>query len=190
MDSRERRVVLGSGHRVDGSERKFPRFPPDKEPAVRAALARQLADWNIGPGDLALCGGANGADILLAEICRDRGASVLLLLPFPPERFVRESVELPGTSWTERFRALAEDGRSEVRIQEESLGPLPPGADPFERNNDWLLETGLDAAKPGRPRALLVWNGQPGDGPGGTAAFHDDAVRLGLPIAVIDPSTL
>jgi hypothetical protein len=190
MDSEERRVVLGSGHRVDAPGRKSPRFPPEKETAVREALARQLAAWNVGAGDLALCGGANGADVLLAEICRDRGASLLLLLPFPPERFIQESVELPGTSWSERFRALAADGRTEVRVQEESLGPLPPGADPFERNNGWLLSTGLALARPGKPAVLLVWNRQPGDGPGGTAAFHDAALRLGLPVVVVDPSTL
>ena len=190
MEHAERRVVLGSGHRVDAPGRTSPRFPPEKEAAVREALARQLAAWSVGSGDLAICGGANGADILLAEICRDRGAAVLLLLPFPPERFIRESVELPGSAWTERFRALARDGRSTVRIQEQSLGPLPPGADPFERNNDWILETGLAEARPGTPSALLVWNRRPGDGAGGTAGFHDAAVRLGLPVVVIDPSTL
>jgi len=157
---------------------------------VREALARQLADWSVGAGDLAICGGANGADILLAEICRDRGAGVLLLLPFPRERFIEESVELPGTAWTERFRALARDGRCEVRIQQQSLGPLSPGVNPFERNNDWILRTGLAEAKPGKPSALLVWDRKPGDGPGGTAGFHDDAVRLGLPVVVIDPAAL
>ncbi len=185
-----RRVVLGSGHRVDDPGRKSPRFPPEKETAVREALARQLAVWSLGTGDLAICGGANGADILLAEICRDRGAGVLLLLPFPTERFIQESVELPGTAWTERFLTLARDGRCEVRIQEQSLGPLPPGTDPFERNNDWILRTGLAEARPGKPSALLVWDRRPGDGAGGTAGFHDAAVRLGLPVVVIDPSTL
>ncbi|HEY8020011.1 MAG TPA: hypothetical protein VIH93_02860 [Thermoanaerobaculia bacterium] len=193
MESMERRVVLGSGHRVDGPGRKSPRFPPEKETAVREALARQLAEWGVGTGgtgDLAICGGANGADILLAEICRDRGAGVLLLLPFPPERFIQESVELPGTDWTARFRALARDGRCEVRIQEQSLGPLPPGDNPFERNNEWILRTGLDEARPGKPAALLVWDRKPGDGAGGTAGFHDAAVRLDLPVVVVDPSTL
>jgi hypothetical protein len=190
VEDTERRVVLGSGHRIDAPGRKSPRFPPAKEAAVREALARQLAVWGVGAGDLAICGGANGADILLSEICRDRGARVLLLLPFPPERFIEESVELPGSDWTARFRSLAQDGGCEVRIQEESLGPLPPGEDPFERNNDWILETGLDEAKPGKPAALLVWNRQPGDGVGGTAGFHDAAARLGLPVVVIDPAKL
>ena len=190
MDELKHRVILGSGHRLDAPDRKSPRFPAEKESAVREALARQLRAWAVGAGDLAICGGANGADILLAEICRDLGARVLLLLPFPVERFLQESVDVPGTAWTERFRALARDRGCEVRIQEESLGPLPPDVDPFTRNNDWILATGLDAARPEKPSALLVWDAQPGDGAGGTAGFHDAAVRLGIPVVVIDPTTL
>ncbi|MFL6198021.1 MAG: hypothetical protein ACJ76J_02490 [Thermoanaerobaculia bacterium] len=187
MKDQARRVILGSGHRIDQPGRKPPRFPQEKEPAVRDAMERQLDTWGVGTGDLAICGGANGADILLAEICRDRGARVLLLLPFPVERFLQESVEMPGTRWSERFRDLERDAGCEVRIQEEHLGPLPPGADPFERNNDWLLQTGVEEAKPGKPLVLLVWNRQPGDGAGGTAHFHDAADRLGLSIEVIKP---
>jgi len=184
----EPRVILGSGHRVDAPGRKEPRFPPEKETAVRDAMARQIDEW--GAGDLAICGGANGADILLAEICRDHGARILLLLSFPVERFIKESVELPGTAWTERFRALVGDARCEVRIQEEWLGPLPEGQDPFERTNDWLLQTSVEEANPGKPFVLLVWNRQPVEGAGGTGHFHDAAARLGLPVAIIDPTTL
>lgn len=183
----KRRVILCSGHRIDGPGRTEPRFPPEKESAVRQTMERQFEEWVVGTGDLALCGGANGADILFAELCRDRGARVLLLLPFPVERFLQESVEMPGTRWSERFRDLERDAGCEVRIQEEHLGPLPPGADPFERNNDWLLQTGLDEAKPGKPLVLLVWNRLPGDGAGGTAHFHEVADRLKLPIEVIKP---
>lgn len=187
MMESSRRVILGSGHRIDNPGRKPPRFPQEKETAVRDAMERQLNTWGVGAGDLAISGGANGADILLSEICRDRGGWILLLLPFPVERFIQESVEMPGTRWSERFRELADDPRCEVRIQEKHLGPLPPGKDPFERNNEWLLQTGIEEAKPGKPRVLLVWNGEAGDGTGGTAHFHDAAAKLGLSIAVIKP---
>jgi hypothetical protein len=190
MENTARRVILGSGHRIDEPGREEPRFPPEKENAVREAMARQLDAWGAGAGDLAICGGANGADILLAEICRDRGARILLLLSFPVERFIRESVEFPGTGWTGRFRALAGDPRCEIRIQEEWLGPLPEGQDPFERTNDWLLQTGVEEAKPGKPSVLLVWNRQAGEGAGGTAHFQEAVARLGLPLVVIDPTTL
>lgn len=190
MTNNDRHVLLGSGHRIDAPGRKVPRFPPTKETTVRDAIARQLDAWGVGADSLAICGGANGADSLLAELCRDRGGRILLLLAFPVERFIQESVELPGSNWTERFRALARDPRCEIRIQEEHLGPLPEGQDPFERTNEWLLQTGLDEAKPGKPSLLLVWNGESGDGPGGTKHFHDTAAHLGLPIAVIDPTAL
>lgn len=153
-------------------------------------MARQLDAWGVGAGDLALCGGANGADLLLAEICRDRGARILLLLAFPVERFIEESVELPGTGWAERFLTLAQDPRCETRILEEHLEHLPEHVNPFEYTNEWLLQTALEEAEPGKPALLLVWNGQAGDGPGGTSHFYDTAARLGLSIAVIDPTAL
>lgn len=189
-ENQDRHVIIGSGHRVDAPGRKVPRFPSEKEATVRDAIARQIDAWGVGAGDLAICGGANGADLLLAEICRDRGARILLLLAYPVERFIEESVEAPETAWTDRFRALTQDSRCEVRIQDDHLGPLPENMNAFERTNDWLLQTGLDEAKPGKPSLLLVWNGEPGDGPGGTKHFHDTAAGLGLPIAIIDPTTL
>jgi hypothetical protein len=182
-----KKVILGSGHRIDAPGRKVPRFPQERETAVRDAMARQLDAWGVGTGDLAVCGGANGADILLAELCRDRGARILLLLTFPEERYIQESVEMPGTRWSERFRDLERDARCEIRIQEEHLGPLPAGEDPFERTNEWLLQTGVEEAKPGKPLVLLVWNGTPGDGAGGTSHFHDAAAELGLSIEVVKP---
>jgi len=167
-----------------------PRFPPERETAVGEAMVRQLDKWGVGTGDLAICGGANGTDILFAEICRDRGARILLLLSFPVERFIEESVEIPGTAWIERFRALMRDARCEIRIQEDWLGPLPEHMSVFERTNDWLLETGLAEAKHGKPAVLLVWNGQHVGGVGGTDHFLEAATQLGLLVAIINPTTL
>ena len=49
MRNPERRVVLGSGHRIDSPDReKPPRFPPGKESAVREAMERQLEEWEVG----------------------------------------------------------------------------------------------------------------------------------------------
>ena len=50
MKNQTRRVILGSGHRVDQPGRKPPRFPQEKEAAVRAAMARQLGEWGVGAG--------------------------------------------------------------------------------------------------------------------------------------------
>src|SRR5688572_447415 len=84
------KVAVFSGHMIDAPGRKTPRFPPEKEGAVRERLARQLEEWKIGPGDLAICGGAQGGDMLFAEVCADRKAEVWLLLPLPEGDFLEE----------------------------------------------------------------------------------------------------
>ncbi len=195
------RVFLCSGHMIDLPDRETSRFPPVKEEAVRARMAEQLDAWRLGPGDLALSGGARGADLLFAELAAQRGAHVRLLLPFEPERFVERSVELPASDWATRFANLhaacnsetPENERYECRIQTEDLGPLPEGESPYERNNTWLVETATREA--GRRRkifVLLVWDERPsGDGPGGTS---DLAARarpdLGAKVAVVNPTQI
>lgn len=53
----------------------------------------------------------------------------------------------------------------------EVLGPLPQGADPYERCNLWLLYTAL-ALGIDKVRFICLWNGEGGDGPGGTAHMY------------------
>ncbi len=71
-------------------------------------------------------------------------------------------MDLPGTDWHARFEEVR--ARAEVEV-------LPAGAavgdEVFARVNAWMAEEayGLDE----RPRAIVVWDGKPGDGPGGTA---------------------
>lgn len=64
--SRFGKVAISSGHMIDAPERKLPRFPAEKSAAVREKIAAQLAQWEIGASDLALCCGACGSDILFA----------------------------------------------------------------------------------------------------------------------------
>src|SRR5262245_9142286 len=65
-------VALFSGHMIDAPDRKIPRFPPDKEPAAAAAITDTLSKIGVIPGDLAICGGACGGDLLFAEACLAR----------------------------------------------------------------------------------------------------------------------
>lgn len=191
------RVFAASGHMIDAPDRaakgRGERFPPRKEPAVRASLARQLKEWGAGAGDLAICGGARGADILFAEICARRGAEVWLYLPLPVGEFLEKSVRLPGADWEARFQSLR--GREGVKThsQPERLGPPPKGASVFARNNLWMLNAARVEADDSRRRlyAVLVWDERPaGDGEGGTADFASRVERLGAGLAVINPTRL
>jgi tetratricopeptide (TPR) repeat protein len=165
------RVFVASGHMVDKPDRRFPRFPPAKEQLVRARMAETIDSWRVGPGDLAICGGARGADILFAELCRERGAHVRLMIALPEDSFLNESVRIPTGQWADRYHALKGSG-CEVWVQREHLGDPPTPQDVWERNNRWILNTARAEAPPQPMNAVLVWDEkEDGDGKGGTSHF-------------------
>ncbi len=184
------KVAIGSGHMIDAPDRKDPRFPQSKAEAVREKIAEQLAAWEIGSRDLAICGGACGADILFAEECLRRGAQIRLLLAQPVEAFVRDSVQHAGADWVRRFDALRE--RAEVKILPEEPARAPNDASIYARTNLWIIDTARkEAGDPGELRALLVWDEkQTGDGHGGTSDFQDKVKELGAQVAIINPSKI
>ncbi len=181
------KIAICSGHMIDAPDRKMPRFPAAKAEAVRAKIAAQLAKWEIGAGDLAVCGGACGADILFAEEGLRRGAKIRLLLAQDVADFVRDSVRHAGNDWVERFHALR--GKAEVAAQPERLGPPPPDVSIYGRTNLWMINTArVEAADSAKIRALLVWDEKPtGDGPGGTSDFEARVRNLGGLTEIINP---
>ena len=95
-------VVLASGHMIDKWAFEE-RFPARKEAIARDRMARQLDEWKIGAKDLAICGAAQGADLLFGELCAERGTELWLMLPLPEQEFLNESVRLTGTRWEQRY---------------------------------------------------------------------------------------
>jgi patatin-like phospholipase len=175
------RAVVVSGHMVDTPDRSRPRFPQGEVPRVSAAIASALEGWEVGPGTTLVTGAARGADLIAAEQALERSAGVRVVLALPQEEFERRSVALPGTDWVERFRRVL--NRAEVEVLD---GPYDDGA--FGRANARMIEVarGLDES----PHAVVVWNGEEGDGPGGTRDF---VRRLGYAgpdehVCVIDPT--
>lgn len=186
-----RKLIVASGHMVDLPDRPHPRFPPSKEHAVREHLAQPLERWDIGPGDLGICGGARGGDILFAECCLARGALVWLFLALPEEQFVTESVRLPGSTWEQRFVALRQHPRVTTYFLHEQAGARPELASPFAQNNVWIIDVARALAPPGQLYAILVWDERPtGDGPGGASHFAQTIQTLGGHLAIINPTTL
>lgn len=175
------RAVVVSGHMVDMPGRPRPRFPNDQVPRVSAAISSALTRWEIGPGTTLITGAARGADIIAAEEALKRSARVRVVLALPKEEFERQSVAIPETDWVERFRSVLD--QAEVEVID---GPYDDTA--FGRANARMIDLarGLDE----NPYAVVVWNGQEGDGPGGTRDFVQ---RLGYTgpnehVCVIDPT--
>ena len=159
---------------IDDPDRKKPRFPPDKEPVAAAAIANTVADIGAGPGDLAICSGACGGDLLFAEACLARDMRLELYIPSDEPSFLANSVDFADANWHHRY--LAVKSKATLHVMPDELGPSPAGENPYERNNLWMLES---AARFGGEKIVFIslWNGQGGDGPGGAQHLMEEASR-------------
>ena len=171
-----RKVALFSGHMIDAPGRAKPRFPPDKEPLAANAIAAVLADLSLGPDDLAICGGACGGDLLFAEAALARGSRLELYIPFDEPTFLERSVDFAGGDWRARF--LAAKARGALHLLPLERGPTPAGEDPYERNNLWMLEA-ASRFGPDKVDFVCLWNGESGDGPGGTRHMMEEIRKAG-----------
>ena len=166
-----RKVALFSGHMIDAPGRAKPRFPPDKEPLAANAIAAVLADLSLGPDDLAICGGACGGDLLFAEAALARGSRLELYIPFDEPTFLEKSVDFGGLNWRARF--FAAKARGVLHVAPRELGPPLEGEDPYERNNRWMLVAALRFGAD-NVDFVCLWNGEGGDGPGGTRHMMEE----------------
>jgi hypothetical protein len=167
-------IFLFSGHMIDAADRHTPRFPPNKVCVAAVAIANTLAEIGTERGDLAICGGACGGDLLFAEACLAQDMALELYIPFDEPTFLANSVDFADADWHDRY--LAAKSRATLHVMPDELGPLPTGENPYERNNRWMLES---AARFGSEKIAFIslWNGQGGDGPGGSHHFMEEARR-------------
>jgi hypothetical protein len=168
-----RKVALFSGHMIDAAGREKPRFPPDKEPIAARGIAEALADLGVGPADLAISGGACGGDLLFVEAALARGARLELYIPFDEPTFLEKSVDFADCDW--RARYFSAKAPAVLHVAPSELGPTREGEDAYERNNRWMLDSALRFGAD-KVDFVCLWNGEGGDGPGGTRHMMD-AVR-------------
>jgi class 3 adenylate cyclase/tetratricopeptide (TPR) repeat protein len=173
------RVVVFTGHMIDRPGRRRARFPPEREAAVRQAIAEALAaaDAHVGYASAA-CGG----DILFHEALTERGGESHVILPFRAEDFRRESVEIaPG--WGERYERVLARAADVVTVSAE---PFAAGASYVYAN---LVLHGLARMHAdrlgGALGGLAAWDGRGGDGVGGTGWAVQTWRALGTPVTVV-----
>ena len=170
---------------IDRPDRPAPRFPEEFAAVAESAIRAKLSALDATKGDVGLCGGACGGDLLFAEACLDRGLRVELRLHSNRETFMEESVAFAGDWWVERFERIA----SHPNCTTMSLPEQPTGAaardNKFERTNLWLLQAAGDMAGSGQLHLVTLWDGRPGDGPGGTAHMVAEVQRTGGLVHII-----
>ena len=180
-------VVVFTGHMVDRPDRGEPRFPEELASTVAAEIQQKLD--KLQPG-FAFSSAACGSDILFLEAMLDRGAEVSIVLPYNEEEFVRDSVEIvPRGDWRGRFdRVLARA----ARVVTASNQRLEIGVVSYEFCNELML--GLAAIRARQLGTqlipLAVWDGKPGDGPGGAASGVQKWRRLGYDPEIVCLSKL
>ena len=188
-DARPAEVLLFTGHRLDAPGRTSPRFPAAAErlaeEMITAAITTELAGTN-GPV-AGLAGGASGGDILFHEIASRLGVPTELYLALPPAEYCAASVADAGEEWIARFEALC-DGLP-IRLLPREAHRDARGLSVWERNNLWLLDSAF-AWTGGGTSLLALWNGEGGDGPGGTADMVARARAGGARVALIDARRL
>ena len=177
------RALLFSGHMIDAPGRSRPRFPPVLEPAVATAIQHALDRLRPRVGDVAISSAACGGDLLFAEAVLDRSVPLRIYLPFDEPTFLEKSVNFADDRWPERYRAVV--AQAILFIAPEVLGALPDGTDPFERTNLWMLEEARRIGGAG-VSFICVWNGEGGDGPGGTKHMIDAVRQIGGTVEWID----
>jgi tetratricopeptide (TPR) repeat protein len=185
--SKPSQVLLFAGHMLDSPTRPKPRFPAAMEPEAIDHLNVALDKFSVqGSNCIAIIPGlACGSDILFAEACLRRGVRIEVYLPAEPASFIQESVSFSGDSWVERFYTILNNPNITVHLQPDRLGSVPEDDNPYERNNRWALYSTLmyDIK---RVRLITLWNGQGGDGLGGTADMVAQVRQLGGIVEHID----
>jgi hypothetical protein len=176
-------ALIFTGHMIDRPDRTHPRFPAWAEARAREAIQDAIAEleWNQPGTTVGLAGGASGADLLFHECCAERGIPTRVLLALPPEEFKAESVAPAGGDWVARFESLLRKAGPGLRVMQDQDGLLEgPTNNVWQRANLWMIE---EAGRLASEKALLaLWDGNTGDGPGGTAHFVEIALHYGIRI--------
>lgn len=180
-------VLLFTGHMIDLPERKTARFPPELERLAAEAIDREVEAATNGAAQtsLAISSAARGGDILFLEACRRRAIECWIVLPLPPDSFVERSVAGPASgNWIDRFwkqwSATAPEQREVLQCKHR--------LEPYVACNLRLIE--IARACDGDVHLITLWNGEKGDGPGGTADFVERAQAAGDNVHWIDSRRL
>jgi class 3 adenylate cyclase len=175
-------IVIFAGHMIDQPDRPQPRFPEVDCPIVLAHIETRLEACAARVG---YSSAACGADILFLEAMKMRGGETHIVLPCSIESFRKQSVRrIGGESWVARFDQAIKDATT---LTFSGLHDYTESPAVFEfanrelfglaRLKSRLWEIGL--------APLAVWNGESGDGPGGTSACLKMWTTSGLAVDII-----
>jgi len=175
-------ILVHSGNRIDPPGRVPPRFPRDREPAVKARIGALLQ--LLSPEGV-VSAAAAGADLLMAEAALARSVPLHVVLPCPRDRFREMSVADQGERWVAAYEEVLERVAADRRSSLLELA-FEPDDDGFRAANQSLVERAL-ALSPDGVLAVAVRPRAREGNPGVTDDFVERAEAWGLFVVEIDP---
>ena len=179
--------LVFTGHRIDTPDRETPLFPARVEPQVKCRIhdaLHRVFNRAYKQHLRGISSGANGGDILFLEACVELGISAEIYLALEAAQFCSASVADAGMEWERRFEKLC----NIFPVHILTADPLSD-VNVWQRTNDWMLETAL-SDKGADVTIIALWDGDAGDGAGGTRDMVDRADLAGAKIVQLDPTTL
>ena len=174
-------TVLFSGHMVDAPDRPSPRFPPERVPAVRRAIADAIRLFEDADTE-AISGLACGGDLIFAEEWLKTGRRIHTYLPRLEPDFLDESVRFAGEEWVDSYRQVTADPNLTLTEPDDGMLDME---DPHTANNLRMLDAAI--LRPGSLHGLFLWDGEGGDGPGGTGHLASAVIEEGGSVTVLRP---
>lgn len=166
--------ILFSGHMIDEPDRPKPRFPAAKEAQASRSIIEILLEIMQYSHEncrslQAIAGGACGSDILFHEACLQLHIPSVVYLTLPPQAFKKTSVSFAGPQWDNRFDRLIRELPTCVL---DDGNRSPDDETIWADTNAWMLDAALtDGGK--QVDLIALWDGQKGDGQGGTEHMVD-----------------
>lgn len=182
-------IIALAGRRIDAPDAKVSRFPLDMTGVVRKRIKDLFVQKKA---ERLVCSAACGSDLLALDAAGDLGMQRRVVLPFSPDRFRETSVtDRPG-DWGTLFDRIIEEVTATGNLV--VLEKTSDDDQAYAAANLAILENAVqmqqdehpspdDGAPTSEILAVAVWDGTPRGEGDLTAAFLEEARRLGLDTA-------
>jgi hypothetical protein len=141
---------------------------------------------------IGISGGASGADILFHEVCEQLDIPSKMHIVLPKNEYIKASVADSESRWVERFNRLFEKNKPAILSQSTEMPKwirAKIGYSIWQRLNLWMLHSAL-AISNDSLSLIALWNGESGDGPGGTEDMVNRVQNRGANFIHLDARTL
>ena len=191
--------LVFSGHMIDAPGRVPPRFPASQEDAAAAGIARAIEGIVAAAAKrheriIGMAGLADGGDLLFHEACQRLGVPTQVLLPVPERVYRATAMSRQASRWADRYYAALRSAAEVFTLARTDTLPgwlqTRPGYSTWQRDNQWILHQAWATTTSDRVTVLALWNGEPGDGPGGVADMVATAQARGAEVVTLDTVAL